>query len=427
MGNILIIVFGFLVILNVPLGVALGLASLVTLAVTQKVPLFLVVQRMFTSLDSFPLMAIPLFMIAGRFMERGGISRRLIKLASNIVGPFTGGLALVSVLACMFFAAISGSSPATVVAIGSIMVPAMVQAGYDKDFALAIMAAAGTIGVIIPPSIPFVTYGVTMNASIGQLFLAGIIPGVIMGLSLMIVCYIIAKKRGYKGAERPTFRGFLMSFKDSIWGLLMPAIILGGIYGGVFTPTEAAAVACVYGLIIGAFVYKELTFKDFIKGFAEAGVTSAMVMLIIATATAMGWIMTTEQIPVKVANYIMSVSSNTTILLLLINIILLITGCLMELNAAIIILGPIFLPLIMQGNIDLIHFGVIMVVNMTLGLLTPPLGVNLFVAGGLDQEVGFNKIVRAVIPFLTILIVDLFLFTYIPKLSLLLIDVFQLK
>ncbi|QNB46609.1 TRAP transporter large permease subunit [Thermanaerosceptrum fracticalcis] len=424
MGNILLVSFATLVILNVPLAVGLGLSSLLALAITQKVPLFLIAQRMFTGLDSFPLLAIPLFMIAGRLMERGGISRRLINLATNMVGSVAGGLALVSVLACMFFAAISGSAPATVVAIGAIMVPAMIKAGYDKDFAVALMAAAGTIGVIIPPSIPFVTYGISMNASIGQLFMAGVIPGFIMGGSLMAVCYVIAKKRGYKGTVRPTLKGFLSSLKESIWGLLMPLIILGGIYGGVFTPTEAATVACVYSLFVGIFIYKELTYEETIKSFSEAGVTSAMVMLIIATATAMGWILTTEQIPVKVATAISSVAKDPVILLLLINIILLITGCLMELNAAIIILGPIFLPLLMKMNIDLIHFGVIMVVNMTIGLLTPPLGVNLFVAGGLLKEVTFKQIVKASFPFLVILIVDLFLFTYLPGLSLFLVKLF---
>ncbi|MFZ7102150.1 MAG: TRAP transporter large permease [Peptococcaceae bacterium] len=424
MADILLISFGVLVVLNIPLAIGMGLASLLALAITQKVPLFLIAQRMFTGLDSFPLLAIPLFMIAGRLMERGGISRRLINLASNIVGSVAGGLAMVSILACMFFAAISGSSPATVVAIGSIMVPAMMDAGYDKDFSVALMAAAGTIGVIIPPSIPFVTYGITMNTSIGDLFMAGVIPGIIMGASLMGVCYVIAKKRGYKGTGRPTFRKLMASFKDSIWGLMMPVIILGGIYGGIFTPTEAATVACVYSLLVGFFIYKELTYNETIKSFSEAGVTSAMVMLIIATATAMGWIMTTEQIPTKIATVIANIAHSQVILLLLINLILLITGCLMELNAAIIILGPIFLPLVMQYNIDLIHFGVIMVVNMTIGLLTPPLGVNLFVAGSLLKEVTFKQIVKASFIFLMVLILDLFLFTYIPEISLFFVHLF---
>ncbi|MDR7866566.1 MAG: TRAP transporter large permease subunit [Sporomusaceae bacterium] len=418
MGDILIIVFGVLVVLNVPLGIGMGMASLAALAITQKVPVFIVAQRMFTGLDSFSLLAIPLFMIAGRLMERGGISKRLIGLATNMVGSVSGGLALVAVLACMFFAAISGSAPATVVAIGAIMVPAMIEAGYDKAFAVGLMAAAGTIGVIIPPSIPFVTYGISMNASIGKLFMAGVVPGVVMGLSLMAVCYFIAKKRGYKGTVRPTLAAFWASFKDSIWGLAMPLIILGGIYGGVFTPTEAAAVACVYSLIIGFFIYRELNLKEMVTSFSEAGVTSAMVMLIIATATAMGWIMTTEQIPVKVATAISAIADDANMLLLLVNFILLITGCFMELNAAIIILGPIFLPLVMLMKVDLIHFGVIMVVNMTIGLLTPPLGVNLFVAGSLQKDVSFKQIIKASFPFLVILIVDLLLFTYLPSLSL---------
>jgi len=421
MGDILLLSFATLVVLNVPLAIGMGLASLLAIALTAKVPVFLIAQRMFTGLDSFPLLAIPLFMIAGSLMDRGGISKRLIHLASNIVGSVTGGLALVAVLACMFFAAISGSAPATVVAIGSIMVPAMIKAGYDKDFALGLMAAAGTIGVIIPPSIPFVTYGITMNVSIGKLFMAGVIPGIIMGVSLMIICYIIARRRGYKGTIKPTLQGFQAALRDSIWGLMMPLIILGGIYGGIFTPTEAATVACVYSLFVGIFIYKELTYQETIKSFSEAGVTAAMVMLIISTATAMGWIMTTEQIPIKVATAISSIADTPAALLMLINLILLITGCLMELNAAIIILGPIFLPLLMKMNIDLIQFGVIMVVNMTIGLLTPPLGVNLFVAGGLRKDVTFNQIVRASLPFTIILIVDLILFTYLPELSLYLV------
>jgi len=421
MSSILIIVFAVLIVLNVPLAIGMGLSSLAAIAITAKVPLFLVAQRMFTGLDSFTLLAIPLFMIAGRLMERGGISKRLISLATNIVGSVTGGLAMVAVLSCMFFAAISGSAPATVVAIGAIMVPAMIKAGYDKDFAVALMAAAGTIGVVIPPSIPFVTYGISMSASIGDLFKAGLIPGMLMGLSLMAVCYVIAKKRGYKGAARPTLKGFLLSLKDSIWGLMMPLIILGGIYGGIFTPTEAAAVACVYSLLIGAFVYKELTFKEMITSFSEAGVTSAMVMLIISTATVMGWVLTTEQIPIQVANSISALTQSPVVFLLLVNIVLLITGCFMELNAAIIILGPIFLPLIMKMGINPIHFGVIMVVNMTIGLLTPPLGVNLFVAGSLDKEVTFKKIVIAAMPFLIVLLVDLVILTYVPDFSLFLV------
>lgn len=421
MSEILIIVFAVLIILNVPLAVGMGLASLTALAITAKVPIFIVTQRMFTGLDSFTLLAIPLFMIAGRLMEHGGISKRLIRLATNMIGSVTGGLAMVAVLSAMFFSAISGSAPATVVAIGAIMVPAMIKAGYDKDFSIALMAAAGTIGVIIPPSIPFVTYGISMGVSIGDLFAAGIIPGLIMGLSLMVVCYIVSKKRGYKGTARPTLKEFLSSLKDSIWGLMMPLIILGGIYGGIFTPTEAAAVACVYSLFVGVLIYKELNFKTLITSFSEAGVTSAMVMLIISTATVMGWILTTEQIPMKIATSISMITQSPIMFLLLVNIVLLLVGTIMELNAAIIILGPIFLPLVLKMGIDPVHFGVIMVVNMTIGLITPPLGVNLFVAGSLLKEVSFKRIVIASMPFLIALLIDLAFFTYMPELSLFLV------
>ncbi|ABB14060.1 TRAP transporter large permease [Carboxydothermus hydrogenoformans] len=418
MANILFTLFIIFVVLNVPIGIAIGLSTFGAILASQKVPLFLVAQRLFTGLDSFPLLAIPLFMIAGSLMESGGISKRLINFASNIVGPIPGGLAMVTVLACMFFAAISGSAPATVVAIGSIMVPAMIEAGYDKDFAVGLIAASGMIGVLIPPSIPFVTYGITMNASIGKLFLAGIVPGVLFGLSFMIISYFYAKKRGYKGTAKPTWKSFLTSFKEAIWALGMPAIILGGIYGGVFTPTEAAAVACVYSLIVGFFIYRELTLQNMFKSFANAGVSSAMVGLIIAAATAMGWVLTTEQVPTNVATAISSIAHSKFMLLLLINLILLITGCLMELNAAIIILGPIFLPLIMQYNIDIIHFGVIMVVNLTIGLLTPPLGVNLFVANGLQKDLTLSQVVKASLPFMIFAIIDLMILTYVPNLSL---------
>lgn len=419
-GNILIATFCILVMINVPIGMCLGLASIVALAVSQKVPLIVVAQRMFTGLDSFPLLAIPLFMIAGKLMELGGISKRLIKLAYQIVGWLPGGLALISVLACMFFAAISGSAPATVLAIGSVMVPAMVEAGYDKHFAVALLAAAGTIGVIIPPSIPFVTYGITMNVSIGDLFLSGFGPGILMGLALMAYCYWFAKKRGYGQTTRPTLRGFISALGGAIWGLLMPVIILGGIYGGVFTPTEAAAVACVYGLFAGMVIYRELKLRDIPRLLAEAGTTSAMVLLIIGAATAMGWLLTTEQIPVKVANALASMVNSHAMLLLLINIILLITGCFMELNAAIVVLGPIFLPLLLKYKVDLTHFGAIMVLNLALGLLTPPLGVNLFVAAGLEK-VNFNEMVKKVMPMLLVLIGVLMLVTYIPAIPLYLV------
>ncbi|MCC8183426.1 TRAP transporter large permease [Cloacibacillus porcorum] len=422
--QVLSFALAILCIMNVPIAICLGAASFLALYMDGSVPLLLLVQRMFTGTDSFTLLAIPLFMIAGRLMEWGGISKRLIDLSMNVVGGMYGGLANVSILACMFFAAISGSAPATVVAIGSIMVPAMIKEGYGKSFSVAILAAAGIIGVIIPPSILFVSYGVSIGASIGKLFIAGIIPGVIMGLSLMLFCYIVSRINGWKSSVKPTFRGFLSSLKKSIWGLLMPIIILGGIYGGIFTPTESAAVACIYSLFVGFFVYKELNIKNTYISFYEAGTTSAMVLLIIATATAMGWILTTEQVPLRIAEALSSLAQSRYSLLLFLNIMLLVTGCLMEPNAAIIILGPIFLPLLQQANIDLIHFGVVMVVNMAIGMLTPPLGVNLFVAQSLQKDIPIKSIISAITPMIIVLLVNLMLFTYIPAISTVLLKYF---
>ena len=416
MGDILFLVMGVLVVLNVPIALSIGLGTLASIAFVGKVPMFIVAQRMFTGMDSFPLLAIPLFMIAGTLMERGGISRRLIDFASSLVGEVYGGLGIISVLACMFFAAISGSAPATVVAIGTIMVPAMIKAGYDKAFAVALMAASGTIGVIIPPSIPFVTYGITMNVSIGKLFAAGIGPGILMGVALMLVCYVISKKRGYKSVITEKVNP-LKAAGNAMLGLMMPIIILGGIYGGIFTPTEAAAVACVYSYVVGAFVYHELSFKDVYVCMYNAAIPAAMVMLIIGCAQGMGWVLATEQVPAKIAQFVAQFTDTKFMLLLFINIVLLLVGCLMELNASLIILGPIFMPLVLKFGVDLVHFGVIMVVNMTIGLLTPPLGVNLFVANGLRKDVAFKDIVMRVIPMLIALILVLLVITYVPALS----------
>ncbi len=426
MSQVLFCALAVLCVMNVPLAICMGFASFLALYADGSIPFLLLVQRMFTGSDSFTLLAIPLFMIAGRLMEWGGISKRLINLSMNVVGGLWGGLGNVAVLACMFFAAISGSAPATVVAIGSIMVPAMVKDGYDKAFSVALLASAGIIGVIIPPSILFVSYGVSLGASIGKLFVAGVIPGILMGLSLMALCYFVARRKGWKSSIKPTFRGFLTALRDSIWGLLMPVIILGGIYGGIFTPTESAAVACVYSVFVGMFVYRELSLKNLYISLYEAGTTSAMVLLIIATATAMGWIMTTEQIPVKVAEALSSLAQNKYSLLFFLNFMLLITGCLMEPNAAIIILGPIFLPLLQQAQIDLVHFGVVMVVNMAIGMLTPPLGVNLFVAQSLQKEIPLKNIIIAALPMIAVLLVNLFLFSYVPQISTFLLSIVKI-
>ena len=325
---------------------------------------------------------------------------------------------MVGVLTCMFFAAISGSGPATVAAIGGILIPAMEEAGYDKAFAAAVMAVAGAIGVIIPPSIPMVNFGVVGSVSISTLFAAGFGPGILVGISLMIVCYVTAKKRGYGKANATKFSlaNVGKKFIEAFWALLMPVIILGGIYGGIFTPTEAAAVSVVYGFVVGLVIYREMDIKKIPGLFMSAGKSTAMVMMIIATAASFGWILTSERIPDVIAAAMISISSNKIVILLLINILLLIVGCLMETTAAIIILTPIFLPIVTQLGVNPVHFGIIMVVNLAIGMSTPPLGVNLFVACGI-AKVSVEQITKSIVWLLIANIIALLLVTYIEPIS----------
>ena len=417
MSTVLFGVFVLMVALNVPIAASLGLAAIASIVFSKSVPLIVVGQKLFASIDSFPLMAIPFFMIAGNLMERGGISKRLITFANTMLGSFTGGLALVGILASMFFAAISGSSPATVAAIGSIMIPAMVRHGYSKEFATATQASAGFIGVIIPPSIPMVTFGVVTGTSIGGLFMAGFTPGILFGLLLMVVAYFVSKKNHYVGEQKASLAEMLAAFKESILALLMPIIILGGIYGGIFTPTEAANVAVVYGLVVGLYVYRELQWKDLPEILKSSAISSAMVMLIIATASAFGLILTREAIPAQIAELFLGLTSNPLLLLLLINLMLLVVGTFMETNAAIIILAPIFFPVIQQLGIDPVHFGIIMVANLAIGMITPPLGVNLFVACGISK-LTIEQLVRANWKYLFVSLLGLALLTAFPWLSL---------
>lgn len=417
MSTVLFGVFVLMVALNVPIAASLGLAAIASIVFSKSVPLIVVGQKLFASIDSFPLMAIPFFMIAGNLMERGGISKRLITFANTMLGSFTGGLALVGILASMFFAAISGSSPATVAAIGSIMIPAMVRHGYSKEFATATQASAGFIGVIIPPSIPMVTFGVVTGTSIGGLFMAGFTPGILFGLLLMVVAYFVSKKNHYVGEQKASLAEMLAAFKESILALLMPIIILGGIYGGIFTPTEAANVAVVYGLVVGLYVYRELQWKDLPEILKSSAISSAMVMLIIATASAFGLILTREAIPAQIAELFLGLTSNPLLLLLLINLMLLVVGTFMETNAAIIILAPIFFPVIQQLGIDPVHFGIIMVANLAIGMITPPLGVNLFVACGISK-LTIEQLVRANWNYLFVSLLGLALLTAFPWLSL---------
>jgi len=417
MGIMLAISFIVLLVLGIPIAIVLGVSSLVSIYYGSMIPLAIIPQRMFTATDSFPLLAIPLFMLAGALMENGGISKRLISLANTLVGSFTGGFAMAAILTCMFFAAISGSGPATVAAIGGIMIPAMVAKGYDKGFAAALLAVSGAIGIIIPPSIPMVTYGVMSGVSIGNLFTAGFGPGILIGLCLMITTYFLSKKNGWGGEKIPfSIIEVIKALKESIWALLMPVIILGGIYGGIFTPTEAAGVAVIYGLLVGIFIYRELKINIIPKVLVTSARTTAMIMLIISTAQVFGWIMTSERIPDAVARSILGVSDNRFIILLMINLMLLLVGCFMETNAALIILTPIFLPLVVSLGIDPLFFGIIMIANLAVGMATPPLGVNLYVAAGIEG-ISLERISKAAVPLLISNVVALLLLTFIEPIT----------
>lgn len=416
--------FGLLFVLfliNIPIAIALGLSSAIVLYFQSDVPLMIIVQKMFNGSDSFPLMAVPFFILAGKLMETGGISQRLVTFANTLVGRFHGGLAIVSIIACMFFAAISGSAAATTAAVGSILIPSMVKKGYDKNFATALQAAGGTVGVMIPPSVPLILFGVIASISIGDLFLAGIIPGIFVGLSLIAVAYVISRKRGYGGGEKSSLKDVLIAFKDAILAILMPVIILGGIYGGIFTPTEGAVVAVVYGLIVGLFIYKEIKWRDLSGIFSESVITTTIIMFIIACASVFGFLLTREQIPQKITETMLGITTNPILLLIIINILLLIIGTFLETAAAIVIVAPILAPVAAGAGIDLVQFGVIMVVNLAIGMITPPVGINLFVASNI-ANIKLEAIVKAIMPFLIIVIVDVLVISFFPALSLFLLD-----
>lgn len=409
--------FFILVLIGLPIALSLGISAWLTIVFTTNLQPTTIIQNAFTSLDSFPLLAIPFFILAGVLMSTGGISKRLLNLANVLVGFLAGGLAIVTVVASMFFAAISGSGPATVAAIGGFMIPAMKEKKYNHGFAGAITASAGSLGVLIPPSIPFVMYGVVAQVSIGDMFLAGIIPGIIMALCLILFSYVKAKRNNYpKSGKIPTFKDVLKAVNEAKLALLIPIIILGGIYGGLFSPTESAAVAAVYAWIIGTFIYKELKIKDLYNAIANSALTNATTVIIIGFSISFAYLMTIEKIPVKVSAFITGISDQPIIILLIINLFLLVVGMFIDTISALVILTPILLPIVTQLGMDPIHFGVIMVMNLAVGFVTPPLGVNLFVATGVGK-VRFEEISRAIMPIIAIMILSLLIVTYVPSLS----------
>lgn len=416
MASIMFISLLILLLLSVPVALSLGLASMIALSIEGNMPLLVLIQRMFAALDVFPLMAIPFFILAGSLMETGGISKRLVNFANSLAGGMTGGLAVVTVVTAMFFSAISGSSAATTAALGAILIPAMVKKGYDVRFAGATQAVSGELGVIIPPSIPMILFGITAGVSIGDLFIAGFLPGILIGGSLIFTVWFLSKKKGYKGEAGITWGHRFKAFKEASLALLMPIIILGGIYGGFFTPTEASVVAVVYALIVGVFIYKELNWRNLIEIFTKSSITTSIIMIIIANAGMFGWILTREQVPQKVAAFFTSFSDSPIVFLALINILLLVVGMFFETSAAIIILAPLLTPVAVTLGIDPVHFGMIVIVNLAMGMITPPIGVNLFVACQI-ANIKLEDITKAMLPFFITLVLDILIITYFPAIS----------
>ena len=422
----LFLMFGFLLLWNTPIAVGLAMASLLTMFLNDA-PMAVFPLTMYSATAKFALLAIPFFILAGVVMEAAGVSSRLIKFANVCVGHTTGGLAIVAIVTCCFFAAISGSGPATVAALGSILIPAMVKAGYDKGFSCALMANAGAIGIIIPPSIAFVVYGVIAEVSIGKLFMAGVVPGLLVGLALAVVSYIVSKKRGYGGSgKKATAAEIWFAFKDAAWGLMTPVIILGGIYGGVFTPTEASAVAVFYALVVGVVIYREIKIKDLYAILRKSAISSAVIMFIIANAGLFAFLITRAGVPDAIGRWLEAVLQSPALFLLGVNAALFIIGMFIETSAAIIVLAPILAPVAMHFGIDPVHFGLIMVVNLALGMITPPFGVNLFAACTV-AKISLDRIIKHLLPFVGVILVCLLVITYVPSISLTLRDLVYAK
>ncbi len=405
-----------LMMLSCPVAISLGIATLVTMVTQTNLNVITIPQYCFRGLDSFPLMAIPFFLLAGNLMRLGGLSRRLINLAYSLVAGIKGGLGHVCILGCMFFAALSGSAPATVMAIGSIMVPEMEKKGYGRDYATALTCTAGTIGVIIPPSIPFVIYGVVSGASIGQMFIAGIIPGILIGVVLMLVNYFFARKDNIGGEGKADLGKFFAELKDSIWALLVPVIILGGIYGGIFTPTESAVVAVVYSLIIGRFVYKELSWSDIYAALRDTGSANGTTNFMVGLSMSFAAYLTLAGVPAAVGAFIMSLNASKVVVFLLVNCVLLIVGCFIDNISSTIILTPILLPIVQSFGMSPIHFGIMLTVNLAIGFITPPYGVNLFYGMKLSN-ITMESLAKRIFPFIFAMIFCLLLITFVPAIS----------
>jgi len=425
-ASFLFITFAVLLFIGTPIAVCLGISSMGAMILQGAGrPLDIVLgtlpQLVSAATSKFVLLAIPFFILGGNIMEKAGISQKLIALAQACVGHLRGGVAMVCVIVACFFAAISGSGPATVAALGLILIPAMIKVGYSPAFSAALMATAGAIGVVIPPSITLVVYGSISDTSIGTLFIASVLPGLLMGLVLVITALIIGRKSDLEVLPKATPQERWKALKEAFWGLLMPIIILGGIYGGVFTPTEAAAVSAVYGLFVGVFIYKTVKWKEFYKILVDSASTTATVMLITAAASIFAYILTRSRIDVAINEALISITGgNKIIFFMIVNVILLIAGCFLDSTSALYIFVPLFVPVANSLGIDLVHLGVVMIVNLAIGLVTPPVGVNLYVACGI-AKCSLKEISVAVLPLIAASLIVLLLITYVPAISLLFI------
>ena len=416
------VVIGVVVVLmalGVPLAAVVGVAALLCVISFTSIPPQALFQQLYQGSEYDLLQAVLFFIVAGNIMTRGSLASRLIKVGQALVGGFSGGLAITSVLLCMFFAAISGSSPATVVAIGTIMIPALVKSGYDQRFSVGLLTCAGSLGIMIPPSIPMIIWAVVVGVSVTKQFTAGFLPGILIGLALMAYSYVMARKRGWRVSRKISWQELIEALKQGAWGLFMPFLVLGGIYSGAFTATEAAAVAFVYALLVELFIHRSIRVKDMMSIFKESVLTSAMLLFIIANASVLSYYFSVDQIPERVADFLIRYIDSRFMFLLLVNVALLIMGCFMDVVSAMLVLGPVFVPLLQRFEIDFIHFGIIMVLNIEIGFLTPPFGVNLFVASGVTGK-DVLEVARSVAPYLVIMLGMLFLITYVPWISLVL-------
>ncbi|CAH0135101.1 C4-dicarboxylate TRAP transporter large permease protein DctM [Massilia sp. Bi118] len=414
------IIFVLLILLmltGMPVSIALGLTVLTFLFTMTHVPIESVAMKLFTGIDNFEIMAIPLFILAGNFLTHGGVARRMINFATSMVGHFHGGLALAGVFACALFAAVSGSSPATVVAIGSIILPAMVKQGYPKRFGAGVITTSGALGILIPPSIVMVMYSVTTNTSVGQLFMAGVVPGLLLAFLLGLTTWTIARKRDYPRMPRATWGERWTAFRRSAWGLFLIVIVMGGIYSGVFTPTEAAGIAAVYAFVIAVWVYKDLKLVQVGKVLLDSAAMSAMLLYIITNAVLFSFLMTSENVPQAMASWLTGQGLGPIGFLIVVNLLLLIAGNVMEPSSIVLIMAPILFPVAVQLGIDPVHFGIIIVVNMEVGMCHPPVGLNLYVASGITK-MGISELTVAVMPWLLTMIGFLLLITYVPAISL---------